>query len=131
MSKFLQMQEQCIHKIISSFLAFLPVSQLVKALLKLLLSQHKAFQVNDHASVAVLSDWIGAVEASYVPVQVCDNLWIIPTEHQIQDASACNILMRPGMAFGTGELMRLQSFCTCCLDMTSVSAAQPLYCLAF
>ena len=52
---------------------------------------------------AINSDWLEAVEASYVPVQVCDNLWIIPTKHQVQDASACNILMRPGMAFGTGE----------------------------
>lgn len=55
-------------------------------------------------------DWIQAVEDSYVPMQVAPALWIIPTHAQIQDPSALNIIMRPGMAFGTGTpLMDISS----------------------
>ena len=43
-----------------------------------------------------------AVADSYVPMQVAPKLWIIPSWAQIQDETAVNILMEPGMAFGTG-----------------------------
>ena len=55
-----------------------------------------------HAVSACCRDWVKAVEASYVPIQVADKLWIIPSWARVQDEDAVNILMEPGLAFGTG-----------------------------
>ncbi|KAG2426056.1 hypothetical protein HXX76_013246 [Chlamydomonas incerta] len=47
--------------------------------------------------------WVEQIKASYVPLQITDDLWIIPEWSEPQDLAATNIILQPGVAFGTGE----------------------------
>lgn len=49
------------------------------------------------------ADWEAQVRASYVPLQLTDDLWIIPEWCEPPDPSKTNLLLKPGLAFGTGE----------------------------
>jgi hypothetical protein len=50
-------------------------------------------------------EYVAQIKASYVPVQVTEGLWIIPDWSEPVDLSATNIILTPGVAFGTGELL--------------------------
>ena len=41
-------------------------------------------------------------QAQFSPIRINDKLWIIPTWHKIQDKNAINLILDPGLAFGTG-----------------------------
>jgi len=47
-------------------------------------------------------DWVRATQAQFPPVQISRRLWIVPTWHTAPDPSALNIVLDPGLAFGTG-----------------------------
>ncbi|KAI4321847.1 hypothetical protein MLD38_035180 [Melastoma candidum] len=47
--------------------------------------------------------WIRKTQESFAPVEVCDGLWIVPEWRTPPDARATNIILNPGLAFGTGE----------------------------
>ncbi|KXZ41329.1 hypothetical protein GPECTOR_547g556 [Gonium pectorale] len=47
--------------------------------------------------------WVEQIKASYVPLQLSDDLWVIPEWSQPVDPGATNIVLQPGVAFGTGE----------------------------
>ena len=47
-------------------------------------------------------DWLQAYRDHYHPIQCADKLWIVPSWHQAPDPSAVNIILDPGLAFGTG-----------------------------
>lgn len=47
-------------------------------------------------------DWERAWMDNYHPIQCSDKLWICPSWHQAPDPSAANLLLDPGLAFGTG-----------------------------
>ncbi|CAH9099997.1 unnamed protein product [Cuscuta europaea] len=49
------------------------------------------------------SDWIKAVQDSFQPVKVMERLWIVPEWVPVPDPRATNIILNPGLAFGTGE----------------------------
>lgn len=51
----------------------------------------------------VKQNWVKAVEDSYQPMQISAGLWIIPSWAEVVDEHAVNIIMHPGLAFGTGE----------------------------
>ena len=48
-------------------------------------------------------DWVKQTQSQFNPIQINKKLWIIPTWHQIQQADAINIILDPGLAFGTGS----------------------------
>lgn len=48
-------------------------------------------------------NWVQLTQAQFDPIRITDRLWIVPSWHQSPDASAINIEMDPGMAFGTGS----------------------------
>ena len=48
-------------------------------------------------------EWLGSIRDSYQPARVDEGLWIIPSWCQPEDASAVNITLEPGIAFGTGD----------------------------
>ena len=60
---------------------------------------------------ALDADWEAAIRDSYQPMQLLDaaagpggrGLWIVPDWCVPPDASAVNIVLEPGLAFGTGE----------------------------
>jgi len=47
-------------------------------------------------------DWVKSTQTQFSPIRINDKLWIIPTWHKIQDKNAINLLLDPGLAFGTG-----------------------------
>ena len=48
-------------------------------------------------------EWLESIRHSYQPAQIDEGLWIIPSWCQPEDASAVNIILEPGIAFGTGD----------------------------
>jgi ribosomal protein L11 methyltransferase len=49
------------------------------------------------------ADWVRATRAQFEPLQVAEDLWIVPSWHEPVDARALNIRIDPGLAFGTGS----------------------------
>lgn len=47
-------------------------------------------------------DWVRTVQADFQPVHVSPRLWVVPTWHTPPDANAINLIIDPGLAFGTG-----------------------------
>jgi len=47
-------------------------------------------------------DWVRAVQADFRPVHVSPRVWVVPTWHTPPDANAINLIIDPGLAFGTG-----------------------------
>lgn len=48
-------------------------------------------------------DWVRATQSQFDPIKINDKLWIVPTWHNSPDAAAINIVLDPGLAFGTGS----------------------------
>lgn len=47
-------------------------------------------------------DWVRRTQAQFTPQQITSRLWVVPTWHEAPDASAINVVLDPGLAFGTG-----------------------------
>jgi ribosomal protein L11 methyltransferase len=48
-------------------------------------------------------DWVRTTQAQFDPIHITDNLWIVPTWHTSPNENAINIILDPGLAFGTGS----------------------------
>ena len=48
-------------------------------------------------------DWVRATQSQFNPIQITEKLWIVPTWHNSVDEQAINIILDPGLAFGTGS----------------------------
>lgn len=48
-------------------------------------------------------DWVRATQSQFEPIKITDSLWIVPTWHSAPNATAINIVLDPGLAFGTGS----------------------------
>lgn len=48
-------------------------------------------------------DWVRATQSQFDPIKITDDLWIVPTWHDAPNANALNIVLDPGLAFGTGS----------------------------
>lgn len=48
-------------------------------------------------------DWVRATQSQFEPIPVGDKLWIVPSWHTSPDPGAINIVLDPGLAFGTGS----------------------------
>ncbi|KAL2635754.1 hypothetical protein R1flu_007233 [Riccia fluitans] len=48
-------------------------------------------------------DWIDQLQGMFQPVEVAEGLWIIPKWSAPPDSMAVNVILDPGLAFGTGE----------------------------
>ncbi len=48
-------------------------------------------------------DWVRLTQSQFEPIQISPRLWIVPTWHAPCDPSAINIVLDPGLAFGTGS----------------------------
>jgi ribosomal protein L11 methyltransferase len=47
-------------------------------------------------------DWVRRTQAQFTPQHVTPRLWVVPTWHEPPDPQALNIMLDPGLAFGTG-----------------------------
>ena len=48
-------------------------------------------------------DWVRLTQAQFDPIRVNDRLWIVPSWHAAPDPTAINLVLDPGLAFGTGS----------------------------
>ena len=48
------------------------------------------------------TDWVRATQSQFDPIRISGRLWIVPSWHVAPDPSAVNLVLDPGMAFGTG-----------------------------
>lgn len=48
-------------------------------------------------------NWVQLTQSQFAPIRIGEGLWIVPSWHTAPDASAINIELDPGMAFGTGS----------------------------
>ena len=58
-----------------------------------------------HYSTEIIAeqDWVRATQAQFDPIKITDQLWIVPTWHVAPNSEAINIVLDPGLAFGTGS----------------------------
>ncbi|MEO8165111.1 MAG: 50S ribosomal protein L11 methyltransferase, partial [Betaproteobacteria bacterium] len=48
-------------------------------------------------------DWVRFTQSQFDPIRVSARLWIVPSWHVVPDTTAINIILDPGLAFGTGS----------------------------
>jgi ribosomal protein L11 methyltransferase len=48
-------------------------------------------------------DWVRATQSQFDPIRIRDDLWIVPSWHSAPNPQALNIILDPGLAFGTGS----------------------------
>ncbi len=49
------------------------------------------------------NDWVRLTQSQFEPIPISPRLWIVPTWHTASDPQAINIVLDPGLAFGTGS----------------------------
>ena len=49
------------------------------------------------------NDWVRLTQSQFEPIRISPRLWIVPTWHTPSDREAINIVLDPGLAFGTGS----------------------------
>jgi ribosomal protein L11 methyltransferase len=58
--------------------------------------QHDVFTVRD-------ADWVAKSRSEFGPIHVSQRLWIVPSWSTPPDPDAINLMLDPGLAFGTGS----------------------------
>ncbi len=48
------------------------------------------------------ADWVRLTQSQFQPLQITPRLWVVPSWHELPDPAAVNIVLDPGVAFGTG-----------------------------
>lgn len=48
-------------------------------------------------------NWVQLTQSQFDPIRVSGRLWIVPSWHESPDPAAINLILDPGMAFGTGS----------------------------
>ncbi|MCX8086319.1 MAG: 50S ribosomal protein L11 methyltransferase [Rhodocyclaceae bacterium] len=48
-------------------------------------------------------DWVRLSHSQFEPIQISERLWIVPSWHAAPDPAAINLVLDPGLAFGTGS----------------------------
>jgi ribosomal protein L11 methyltransferase len=56
-----------------------------------------------HAGRVEEADWVRLTQDQFQPIRISDRLWIVPTWHTAPDPTAANVVLDPGIAFGTGS----------------------------
>jgi ribosomal protein L11 methyltransferase len=48
-------------------------------------------------------DWVRLTQSQFEPIRISSRLWILPSWHAAPDPGAINLVVDPGLAFGTGS----------------------------
>lgn len=48
-------------------------------------------------------DWVRLTQTQFEPIRINERLWIVPSWHEAPDPAAINLILDPGLAFGTGS----------------------------
>jgi ribosomal protein L11 methyltransferase len=58
---------------------------------------------NSRISQVEEQDWVRLTQSQFAPIRASGRLWIVPSWHAAPDPTAINIVLDPGLAFGTGS----------------------------
>ncbi len=58
-----------------------------------------AFEITEVAE----QNWVQLTQSQFEPIRINERLWIVPSWHTAPDPAAINLVLDPGMAFGTGS----------------------------
>jgi ribosomal protein L11 methyltransferase len=83
--------------------AMLDDSVNLNTLLLNLQTSTKIERFNYSTEIIPEQDWVRATQAQFDPIKITDKLYIVPTWHESPDSEAINIVLDPGLAFGTGS----------------------------
>jgi len=61
--------------------------------------RHLKFSIEQVAE----QDWVRHTQSQFDPIRIRAGLWIVPSWHAAPDQDAINIVLDPGLAFGTGS----------------------------
>jgi ribosomal protein L11 methyltransferase len=75
----------------------------VPTLMNALKEMTQVAQFNYETETIQEQDWVRATQSQFDPIKITDKLWIVPTWHTSPNAAAINIVLDPGLAFGTGS----------------------------
>lgn len=75
----------------------------VPALIQALEQETAVSQLRYSTEVIAEQDWVRATQSQFAPIRIRDDLWIVPTWHEAPNQDALNIVLDPGLAFGTGS----------------------------
>lgn len=73
-----------------------------------------------HLEILEEKDWIREWMDSFSPLQMGNRLWVVPSWHQPPNPQAVNLLLDPGLAFGTGT-HPTTALCLAWLDAQSLN----------
>jgi ribosomal protein L11 methyltransferase len=80
------------------------VSHVIRALSQELTGQETAIPKFQYCTEIIAEqDWVRATQAQFDPIKITDAMWIVPTWHVAPNQDAINIVLDPGLAFGTGS----------------------------
>jgi ribosomal protein L11 methyltransferase len=60
------------------------------------LPSHETFSIPEQ-------DWVRTTQAQFGPIRIADDFWIVPSWCSAPDPRAVNLVLDPGLAFGTGS----------------------------
>ncbi len=63
------------------------------------LAEPPAYAAEDVAE----QNWVQLTQSQFEPIRISDRLWIVPSWHEAPTPDAINLILDPGMAFGTGS----------------------------
>lgn len=49
------------------------------------------------------ADWVRLTQSQFEPIRITERLWVVPSWHAPPDPAAINLVLDPGLAFGTGS----------------------------
>lgn len=75
----------------------------VKLVIKNLEKQSRLNNLQYTTEIIQEQDWVRATQSQFDPIKITDRLWIVPTWHVAPNTDAINIVLDPGLAFGTGS----------------------------
>jgi ribosomal protein L11 methyltransferase len=75
----------------------------VDGIIKALCTETGITSFKYHTETIAEQDWVRATQAQFDPIKITENLWIVPTWHAAPNDNAINIVLDPGLAFGTGS----------------------------
>ena len=75
----------------------------IAAIMAELKQQTKQSTLHYTTEVIEEQDWVRATQSQFDPIKITDSLWIVPTWHSAPNQDAINIILDPGLAFGTGS----------------------------
>jgi ribosomal protein L11 methyltransferase len=83
--------------------ALFPADTAIADILQALQQSMGLHGFNYSTEILADQDWVRATQSQFEPIQISSRLWIVPSWHDAPDPDALNIILDPGLAFGTGS----------------------------